>query len=99
MSQALTAHTAKKRFGQNFLHDGQVIERIVRAIHPQPTDTMVEIGPGQGALTAPLLAKLDRLHAIELDRDVIPHLMQRCGEHADHDAQDRSEQYGGQHRS
>ena len=78
----LPAHTAKKRFGQNFLHDGNVIERIVRAINPQPDDVMVEIGPGQGALTAPLLTRLKQLIAVELDRDVIPHLLETCGANA-----------------
>ena len=75
-------HEAKKRFGQNFLHDGHVIERIIRAIHPQPDDCIVEIGPGQGALTLPLLERLETLTAIELDRDVIPHLLRACAESA-----------------
>ena len=82
MNSPLGAHEAKKRFGQNFLHDGNVIDRIIRTINPQPGDAMVEIGPGQGALTLPLLGKLDALTAIELDRDVIPHLLQACGPNA-----------------
>jgi 16S rRNA (adenine1518-N6/adenine1519-N6)-dimethyltransferase len=80
------SHQAKKRFGQNFLHDPQVIARIVRAIHPQPDDILVEIGPGLGALTGPLLEKLSswagQLHVVELDRDVIPHLLANVGDAA-----------------
>ncbi len=75
-------HEAKKRFGQNFLHDAGVIDRIIRSINPQRDDALVEIGPGLGALTAPLLKKLDRLRVVELDRDVIPHLRANCGEDA-----------------
>ncbi len=73
-------HAAKKRFGQHFLHDPQVIERIVRSINPQPDEVLVEIGPGLGALTAPLLQRLGRLHVVEIDRDVVPHLLAVCGE-------------------
>jgi 16S rRNA (adenine1518-N6/adenine1519-N6)-dimethyltransferase len=76
-----TPHAAKRRFGQNFLHDPQVIERILRSIDPRPEDTLVEIGPGLGALTGPLLARCGRLTVIEIDRDVIPHLRASCGEH------------------
>ncbi len=71
-------HEAKKRFGQNFLHDAGVIDRIIRSINPQRDDAIVEIGPGLGALTAPLLKKLDKLRVVELDRDVIPHLLANC---------------------
>ncbi len=70
---------AKKRFGQNFLHDQNVIEHILRAINPQPTDPLIEIGPGLGALTIPLLGRMGKLTVIEIDRDVIPLLRQRCG--------------------
>jgi 16S rRNA (adenine1518-N6/adenine1519-N6)-dimethyltransferase len=63
-------HRPRKRFGQHFLHDPRVLARIVAAIAPQAADSMVEIGPGEGALTRPLLADLERLHAIELDRDL-----------------------------
>jgi len=66
------SHKARKRFGQNFLHDQAVIEHIINAIHPQPGEHIVEIGPGLGALTVPLLKRTKTLHAIELDRDVIP---------------------------
>lgn len=64
-------HIAKKRFGQNFLTDQGVIDSLVSAIAPQPKDLMVEIGPGLGALTKPLLQKLDMLHVVEVDRDII----------------------------
>lgn len=63
-------HTPRKRFGQNFLVDRAVIARIIEAIDPQATDNLVEIGPGLGALTAPLLERVARLHVIELDRDL-----------------------------
>ena len=71
-------HRARKRFGQHFLHDRNIIDRILRAIAPQAGDNLVEIGPGQGALTYPLLQRCDRLTAIELDRDLVPILEQRA---------------------
>jgi 16S rRNA (adenine1518-N6/adenine1519-N6)-dimethyltransferase len=64
-------HIAKKRFGQTFLTDQSVITSLVAAISPQPNDLMVEIGPGLGALTKPLLQKLKLLHVVEVDRDII----------------------------
>lgn len=64
-------HVAKKRFGQNFLNDQAIITSLVDAIAPQTDDLMVEIGPGLGALTQPLLKKLDHLHVVEIDRDII----------------------------
>lgn len=64
-------HVAKKRFGQNFLTDQGVIDSLVDAISPKADDLMVEIGPGLGALTKPLLQKLDMLHVVEVDRDII----------------------------
>ena len=67
-------HQARKRFGQNFLVDRAYIDRIVRAIDPQSDDRMVEIGPGLGALTAPLLERLNVLHVIEIDRDIVARL-------------------------
>lgn len=72
-------HQARKRFGQNFLTDAQVIGRIVDAVAPQPGERMVEIGPGLGALTDPLLARLGHLHVVEIDRDLIARLKQRYG--------------------
>jgi len=64
-------HIAKKRFGQNFLTDQAIISGLVDAISPKADDLMVEIGPGLGALTTPLLQKLQLLHVVELDRDII----------------------------
>ena len=64
-------HIAKKRFGQNFLTDQAIINSLVNAIAPQQDDLMVEIGPGLGALTQPLLKKLNHLHVVELDRDIV----------------------------
>ena len=61
---------AKKRLGQHFLHDPAVIRRLVDAIRPNPSDVMVEIGGGPGALTIPLCEKLDRLHVVEVDREL-----------------------------
>jgi 16S rRNA (adenine1518-N6/adenine1519-N6)-dimethyltransferase len=72
------AHTPRKRFGQNFLHDPAVIGRIVAAVHPLPTETLVEIGPGQGAITLPLLAAAGKLSVVELDRDLVLPLQNRC---------------------
>ncbi|HUW50723.1 MAG TPA: 16S rRNA (adenine(1518)-N(6)/adenine(1519)-N(6))-dimethyltransferase RsmA [Sulfuricella sp.] len=67
-------HIPRKRFGQNFLTDQGVIQSIVRAINPKPGDVMVEIGPGLGALTDPLLKILPHLHVVEIDRDIIARL-------------------------
>ena len=64
-------HIAKKRFGQNFLTDQGVIASLVEAISPKTDDLMVEIGPGLGALTKPLLNRLNLLHVVEVDRDII----------------------------
>ncbi|MDP1596969.1 MAG: 16S rRNA (adenine(1518)-N(6)/adenine(1519)-N(6))-dimethyltransferase RsmA [Methylotenera sp.] len=69
-------HIAKKRFGQNFLTDQSVIASLVDAISPKPDDLMVEIGPGLGALTKPLLQKLNLLHVVEVDRDIIAWMQQ-----------------------
>ena len=70
-------HRARKRFGQNFLSDPNIIRRIIDAIRPQPGETMVEIGPGLGAMTAPLLDRIDHLHVVEIDRDLIARLRER----------------------
>ena len=67
-------HIPRRRFGQNFLVDRSVIARIVEAIDPQPTDNLVEIGPGLGALTVPLLERVRRLQVVELDRDLAARL-------------------------
>ena len=63
-------HIPRKRFGQHFLADGGIIEAIVNEIAPQPSDVMVEIGPGLAALTQPLVERLGKLTVIELDRDL-----------------------------
>jgi 16S rRNA (adenine1518-N6/adenine1519-N6)-dimethyltransferase len=67
-------HTARKRFGQNFLVDAGIVRAIVAAIHPLPGETVVEIGPGLGALTRPLLERLPHLDVVELDRDLVARL-------------------------
>jgi 16S rRNA (adenine1518-N6/adenine1519-N6)-dimethyltransferase len=69
-------HQARKRFGQHFLRDPQVIRQIVESIDPRPGDRLLEIGPGLGAITLPLLGKAGALQAVELDRDVIPRLIE-----------------------
>lgn len=61
----------RKRFGQNFLQDHNVVDKIIRAIQPQADDVIVEIGPGRGALTLPLLGIVNQLHVVEIDRDLI----------------------------
>lgn len=68
------AHRARKRFGQNFLVDHAVLDRIARAVHPAPGQHLVEIGPGKGALTELLVQEAGRLSVIELDRDLVPWL-------------------------
>jgi 16S rRNA (adenine1518-N6/adenine1519-N6)-dimethyltransferase len=73
----MMAHRPRKRFGQHFLTDPGVIDAIVRAIDPQPHDTIVEIGPGQGAITEPLAKQAGTLHCVELDRDLVASLRRR----------------------
>jgi 16S rRNA (adenine1518-N6/adenine1519-N6)-dimethyltransferase len=70
-------HVARKRFGQNFLVSPGIIHKIVDAIAPRPGDTVVEIGPGLGAITCPLLERIDHLHVVEIDRDLIARLRSR----------------------
>lgn len=72
---------AKKHLGQNFLHEKGVVEKIVQAIDPRPGDRIVEIGPGQGALTLPLLDRHGALTAIEFDRDLLAPLAQAAQAH------------------
>ncbi len=67
----------RKRFGQHFLHDPAVIERIAASVAPRPGDALLEIGPGHGALTAPLLAALGSLDVVEIDRDLAAALQRR----------------------
>lgn len=68
----------RKRFGQHFLHDPAIIRRIVGVLDARQGEAWVEIGPGRGAITVPLLERIGRLHAIELDRDLIAPLAARC---------------------
>lgn len=70
----MSGHKAKKKFGQNFLVDQNIIADIIGAINPHADDSMVEIGPGLGALTRPLLKQLNTLHVVEIDRDIIARL-------------------------
>lgn len=73
-SKVHMGHTARKRFGQNFLHDRYVIDQIVAAINPQPGQNLVEIGPGLAALTEPVAAQMDKMTVVELDRDLAARL-------------------------
>jgi len=66
-----SGHKHKKQFGQNFLNNGRIIDQIVASIQPKPTDHMVEIGPGEAALTEPLIDVVKRLDIIEIDNDLI----------------------------
>jgi 16S rRNA (adenine1518-N6/adenine1519-N6)-dimethyltransferase len=67
-------HKARKRFGQNFLHDSNIINKIVLAINPKEGQNLVEIGPGMGAITEPVLQAAGALNVVEIDRDLIPRL-------------------------
>lgn len=71
-------HRPRKRFGQHFLHDQSVIRRVVDAINPEPGIPIVEIGPGRGALTVPLLQRVGMLDVIEIDRDLAALLAEQC---------------------
>lgn len=80
MSKTNHQHRARKRFGQNFLHDTGIINRITKAIHARAGEHLVEIGPGQGALTESLVASDCQLDVIELDRDLVPGLLAAYGD-------------------
>lgn len=69
--------TAKKRFGQHFLIDQNIIDKIIHTINPKSNQTIIEIGPGEGALTIPLLKYLRTLHVIEIDRDLAKSLAEK----------------------
>lgn len=73
-------HRPRKRFGQHFLHDPAVIQRIVHTIDPHAGEHLVEIGPGLGALTCPLLVIVGRLDVVEIDREIIPALQESCAQ-------------------
>lgn len=75
------AHRARKRFGQNFLIDQNIIERIVKAVNPQQGEPLIEIGPGQGAITEKLLGGCGQLDVIEIDRDLAAILNTKYGSH------------------
>ena len=70
-------YKTKKRFGQHFLHDHHIIQKLIYEINPNSADLMVEIGPGLGALTFPILDHLQKLHVVEIDRDIIQRLEQK----------------------
>jgi len=70
-------HQPRKRFGQNFLQDQALIERIIAHINPKSDDHVIEVGPGLGAITFPLLDRLQQLHVIEIDRDLVARLQQK----------------------
>lgn len=73
----MKAHQPRKRFGQHFLTDSTILDQIVRSIDPRPTDALVEIGPGLGAMTNPIAERSGRLTVIELDRDLAARLRRR----------------------
>jgi len=76
----VTGHRPRKRFGQHFLRDSTVIDRIIAAIAPTEHDRLIEIGPGEGVLSRPLLEAAGRLQVVELDRDLASSLPRRLGE-------------------
>jgi 16S rRNA (adenine1518-N6/adenine1519-N6)-dimethyltransferase len=78
--RTVQGHVARKRFGQNFLADPHTVARIADAVAPRPGETVVEIGPGLGALTGELIARAGRIVAIEIDRDLAARLRERFGE-------------------
>ena len=77
MNRQVDGHSARRRFGQNFLVAPGIIRKIVDAIAPRDDGTVVEIGPGLGALTEPLLERINHLHVVEIDRDLIARLRSR----------------------
>ena len=78
-SLRMAKHQPRKRFGQNFLHDASIIRQIVDSIRLERDDNLVEIGPGMGALTEPLLSEVDAMSVVELDRDLADSLRIRIG--------------------
>ncbi|TAK77057.1 MAG: 16S rRNA (adenine(1518)-N(6)/adenine(1519)-N(6))-dimethyltransferase RsmA [Gammaproteobacteria bacterium] len=70
-------HVPRKRFGQHFLCDQTIIRQIIASLAPEPHEHLIEIGPGQGALTLPILKQVQQLEVVELDRDLIPELEER----------------------
>ncbi|HFB66990.1 MAG TPA: 16S rRNA (adenine(1518)-N(6)/adenine(1519)-N(6))-dimethyltransferase RsmA [Aeromonadales bacterium] len=78
MAKKIQGHQARKRFGQNFLHDENIIHRIIQSINPLETDNIIEIGPGLGAITRQILKRTGKIQVVELDRDIIPKLKIQC---------------------
>ncbi len=78
----MSQHKAKKRFGQNFLVDQSIIDALIISINPLADDLMVEIGPGLGAITKPLLQALNHLHVVEFDRDIIQWMQANYQKHS-----------------
>lgn len=76
------SHQPRKRFGQHFLIDKNIIDKIVRGLNPQPSDNLVEIGAGTGALTARVLEKIPHFHVVEIDNDLVVHLKNTYSESA-----------------
>jgi len=74
---SFSRHPSKRRFGQNFLVDRHVVDRIISAVDPSPAETIIEIGPGRGVLTSGLIEKAGRVVAIEFDRDLVPQLREK----------------------
>ena len=76
----MNVHVARKRFGQHFLRDSTIVQRIIDAFAPQSGDYVIEIGPGDGTLTRTLASRVARLHAIEIDRDLVARLDDELGD-------------------
>ena len=77
------AHKARKRFGQNFLTDQKIIQKIIKSVYAKPEDRLIEIGPGQGALTKHLIETCPQLQVIELDKDLMPILLAQFAKYPD----------------
>ena len=76
----MTTHTFRKKWGQNFLQDSNIIYKIIAQLDPQPDDVVIEIGPGQGALTFELAKQVQTVHAIEIDPQLVTHLNEHVPE-------------------
>src|SRR4029434_33892 len=76
---SFTLHRSKRRFGQNFLVDRNIVNRIIETVEPGPDETIVEIGPGRGALTTRLVERAGRVVAVEFDRELVPYLRDLFG--------------------
>lgn len=79
----MTVSRPKKHLGQHFLQDEHVLSQIISCLHPQPEQSIIEIGPGHGALTLPLLQRCRQLDVIEIDNDVLESLRARCKGHGE----------------